>query len=76
MSAVPRLYMDHNATAPLRPEAKKAFIDALEWTGNASSPHNEGRKARGIIDQAREKVAQLCHSLPQDVVFTLSLIHI
>jgi cysteine desulfurase len=70
MSAVPRLYLDHNATAPLRPEAKIAMIQALELTGNASSLHLEGRKSRGIIDNAREAVASLCHSLPQDVIFT------
>jgi cysteine desulfurase len=70
MSANSRLYLDHNATAPLRPEAKKALLYALELTGNASSPHHEGRKARGLIDKAREKVAHLCQCLPQDVIFT------
>jgi cysteine desulfurase len=70
MLANSRLYFDHNATAPLRPEAKKALLHALELTGNASSPHQEGRKARGLIDKAREKVALLCQCLPQDVIFT------
>ena len=70
MSAFSRLYLDHNATAPLRPEAKQALLFALDLTGNASSPHHEGRKARGLIDKAREKVALLCQCQPQDVIFT------
>ena len=70
MSSLGRLYLDHNATAPLRPEARAALLTALEMTGNASSPHHEGRKARGLIDRAREQVAALCHSNPQDVIFT------
>ena len=70
MSALVRLYLDHNATAPFRPEAQNALISALGLTGNASSPHHEGRKARALIDQARESIAELCQSLPQDVIFT------
>ena len=70
MSNIRRLYLDHNATAPLRPEAKTALIYALELTGNASSPHHEGRKARGLINQARQNVAELCQSQPQDIIFT------
>ena len=70
MTSVRRLYLDHNATAPLRPEARAAILSALDLTGNASSPHQEGRKARGLIDQAREQVAALCQSLPQSVIFT------
>ena len=70
MSPLGRLYLDHNATAPLRPEARTAMLAALDMTGNPSSPHQEGRKARGLLDQAREQVAALCHSNPQDVIFT------
>ena len=70
MTSVRRLYLDHNATAPLRPEARSAMISALDMTGNASSPHQEGRKARGLIDQAREQVAELCQCSEQDVIFT------
>ena len=70
MSALRRLYLDHNATAPLRPEAQEALLSALAMTGNASSPHHEGRKARALIDRARETIAELCQSLPQDVIFT------
>lgn len=65
-----RVYLDYNATAPLRSEAKVAMIAALECTGNPSSVHAEGRRARGIIEAAREKVAALVGAKPSEVVFT------
>jgi cysteine desulfurase len=65
-----RAYLDYNATAPLRPEARAAMLAALEVTGNASSVHSEGRAARKLIEEAREKVAALMQARPQDVVFT------
>ncbi len=66
----PRFYLDYNATAPLHPDARKAMIAALDVTGNASSVHGEGRRARGIIEAAREDVARLVGSKPSEVVFT------
>ena len=51
-----RIYFDYNATAPLRPEARRAFIDALD-AGNASSVHQEGRAARQLIESARAALA-------------------
>jgi cysteine desulfurase len=69
MSA-PRTYLDWNATAPLRPEARAAMIAALDMVGNASSVHTEGRAARAIVDRAREQVAALVGAEPQEVVFT------
>ncbi len=66
----PRVYLDYNATAPLRPEARKAMIAALDVTGNASSVHGEGRRARGIVEAAREDVARLVGAKPSEVVFT------
>jgi cysteine desulfurase len=66
----PRTYLDYNATAPLRPEAKAAICAALEHVGNASSVHGEGRKARDIIETAREQVAALVNAKPSEVVFT------
>ena len=66
----PRTYLDWNATAPLRPEARAAMIAALDLAGNASSVHAEGRAARAIVESARESVAALVGARPADVVFT------
>ena len=65
-----RTYLDWNATAPLRPEARAACVAALDVVGNPSSPHAEGRKTRGIIEDAREQVAALVGAKPAEVVFT------
>lgn len=69
MSAV-RTYLDYNATAPLRPETRAAVVAALDVFGNASSVHAEGRRARAIVDEAREAVATLVNAEPGEVVFT------
>jgi cysteine desulfurase len=66
----PRTYLDHNATAPLRPAARDALLAALEVVGNASSVHAEGRRARGLIEDAREQVAALVNARPAEIVFT------
>ena len=63
-------YLDHNATSPLRPEARKAAEHALTIGGNASSVHGAGRAARAIIERARERVAALAGSRPENVIFT------
>jgi cysteine desulfurase len=65
-----RVYLDWNATAPLRPQAREAMIAALEEVGNPSSVHAEGRAARHLIDDARRRVAALVGAEPGDVVFT------
>jgi cysteine desulfurase len=65
-----RTYLDWNATAPLRPEARGAVIAALDETGNPSSVHREGRAARRIVEQARERVAALVGAEPRNVIFT------
>jgi cysteine desulfurase len=65
-----RVYLDWNATAPLRPEARAAMLAALDASGNPSSVHGEGRAARRLIEQAREQVAALVGAKPQNVVFT------
>jgi cysteine desulfurase len=65
-----RTYLDCNATHPLLPEAKSAIISALEYMGNPSSVHQEGRAARGLIDQARTQVASLVNAKPDHVTFT------
>lgn len=65
-----RTYLDWNATAPLRPEARAACVAALDVLGNPSSPHAEGRQARAMIEEAREHVAALVGAKPAEVVFT------
>src|SRR5207244_964587 len=65
-----RIYLDWNATAPLRKEARAAALAALGLVGNPSSVHAEGRTARHVIEQAREQVAALVGAAPRNVVFT------
>ncbi len=65
-----RLYLDYNATAPLRPEARAAMSDALDAVGNASSVHGEGRAARARIEAARAEVARLVGGEAKLVTFT------
>ncbi|HKY86996.1 MAG TPA: cysteine desulfurase family protein [Pseudorhodoplanes sp.] len=65
-----RAYLDWNATAPLRPQAKAALTAALGLCGNPSSVHGEGRTARRLIEEAREQVAKLVGADPADTVFT------
>ncbi|MCV6593115.1 MAG: aminotransferase class V-fold PLP-dependent enzyme [Silicimonas sp.] len=65
-----RVYLDWNASAPLRPEARTAMIAALDLTGNPSSVHGEGRKVRGVIERARAQVAELVGANTAQVVFT------
>lgn len=66
----PRAYLDHNASAPLLPEARAAMIAALDLTANPSSVHHEGREARRIVEAARRDVAALCNAKQEHVVFT------
>ena len=63
-------YLDHNATSPLRAEAKAAVLKALELTGNPSSVHAAGRAARAAIEEAREQVAAFAGAKPSEVIFT------
>ena len=65
-----RAYFDWNASAPLRPEARAAMVNALDLTGNASSVHAEGRAARRLVEAARQQVADLAGSEAKDVTFT------
>ena len=65
-----RTYLDWNATAPLRHEARTAMLAALDVVGNPSSPHSEGRRARAIVEDARDQVAALVGAKPAEVVFT------
>jgi cysteine desulfurase len=65
-----RAYLDWNATAPLRPEARAALVAACELVGNPSSVHAEGRAARALIEEARRQVAALVGAEPRNVTFT------
>jgi cysteine desulfurase len=66
-----RIYLDHNATTPVRPEVVEAMAAALrERWGNPSSTHAEGAAARAAVERAREQVAELVGTAPRDVVFT------
>ena len=63
-------YLDWNATAPLREEARAAVAAALSIGGNPSSVHRRGRAARRIVEEARAWVASLAGASPEEVVFT------
>ena len=65
-----RVYLDWNATAPLRPEAREAMAAAWDHSGNPSSVHAEGRQARGLVEQARATIAGAVGALPRNIVFT------
>ena len=64
------LYLDANATEPLRPEARAAMLAALDLVGNPSSVHRAGRAARRVLETARDQVAARFGATPGDVVFT------
>jgi cysteine desulfurase len=65
-----RTYLDWNATAPLRPQARAAMAAAMDVIGNPSSVHGEGRAARRIVEEARERVAAAVGAEPRHVIFT------
>ena len=65
-----RVYLDWNATTPLRPEARQAMAAAWDLTGNPSSVHTEGRQARRLVEDARSAVADAIAARPQDIVFS------
>ncbi len=63
-------YLDWNGAAPLCAEAKAAMIAAMDVTGNPSSIHAGGRKAKALIDEARDNVAALADCAPDEITFT------
>lgn len=65
-----RTYLDHNATTPLRPEARRAMLDAMNVIGNPSSVHAEGREAKGLVELARKQVSAAFGAEGADVIFT------
>jgi cysteine desulfurase len=65
----PTIYLDYNATAPVRPEARDAVLRAFEAAGNPSSVHASGRAARDLVETARAQVAALVGVVPGSVTF-------
>ncbi|QOG18875.1 MULTISPECIES: cysteine desulfurase family protein [Bradyrhizobium] len=65
-----RVYLDWNATTPLRTEARAAMLAAWDLIGNPSSVHAEGREARRLVEEARSALAAATGALPRNVVFT------
>lgn len=65
-----RVYLDWNATTPLRPEARAAMAAAWDIAGNPSSVHSEGRAARKLVEDARAAVASAIGAVPRSVIFT------
>jgi len=66
-----RIYLDHNATTPVHPDALKAMLPFLDANyGNPSSMHFLGREARAALDGARERLAKLLGAKPGEIVFT------
>jgi cysteine desulfurase len=63
------IYLDYNATAKVRPEAEAAALEALELGANPSSVHAAGRKARALVERARQQVSHLAGATPEMVTF-------
>jgi cysteine desulfurase len=65
-----RVYLDWNATTPLRPESRAAMAEAWDLLGNPSSVHAEGRQARRLVEDARAAVAGAVGAVPRNLIFT------
>jgi cysteine desulfurase len=65
-----RVYLDWNATTPLRREAREAMAAAWDLSGNPSSVHAEGRQARKLVEDARASISGAVGALPRNVIFT------
>jgi cysteine desulfurase len=64
-----QVYLDHNATTPLHPEVAKTLAETMTCFGNPSSMHAFGREARGLIEEARARVASFIGALPEEIIF-------
>lgn len=64
------IYLDHNATTPIRPEVIKLITKIMGETGNASATHQAGQKASMHVERAREQVAKAVNTRPAQVIFT------
>src|SRR4051794_2196156 len=69
--AAPLIYLDHNATTPLRPQVRDAMVAAPDGArGNPSSIHGVGRPARDAVERSRREVATSIGAAPEEIVFT------
>jgi cysteine desulfurase len=64
------IYLDHAATTPMLPEAIEVMTEELAQLGNPSSLHNAGRRARRVVEESREQIAEVLNARPSEVVFT------
>ena len=64
------VYLDHAATTPMRPEAIAAMAEELGHLGNPSSLHAAGRRARRVVEESREQLAEVFGARPSEVIFT------
>jgi cysteine desulfurase len=64
------VYLDHAATTPMLPEAIEAMAEELGRLGNPSSLHNAGRRARRVVEESREQIAEVFGARPSEVIFT------
>jgi cysteine desulfurase len=64
------VYLDHAATTPMRPEAIAAMTQELAQLGNPSSLHAAGRRARRVVEESREQLAEVFGARPSEIVFT------
>ena len=64
------VYLDHAATTPMRPEAIAAMTEELAELGNPSSLHAAGRRARRVVEESREQLAEVFGARPSEIVFT------
>jgi cysteine desulfurase len=70
MNESPVVYLDHAATAPMLPEAIEAMTSELAQLGNPSSLHNAGRRARRVVEESREQIAEVFGARASEVIFT------
>jgi cysteine desulfurase len=70
MSTTPVVYLDHAATTPMVPESIAAMTEELARLGNPSSLHNAGRRARRVVEESREQIAEVFGARASEVIFT------
>ncbi|MGD0698566.1 MAG: cysteine desulfurase family protein [Trebonia sp.] len=70
MSTCPVYYLDHAATTPMLPESIAAMTEELAQLGNPSSLHNAGRRARRVVEESREQLAEVFGARASEVIFT------
>src|SRR6201996_4878112 len=70
MTTDPVVYLDHGATTPMLPEAITAMTEELAQLGNPSSLHNAGRRARRVVEESREQIAEVFGARASEVIFT------